>query len=691
MKNMKNERIFSRKLLKVFFPAVLLIVISFYQMSGIEVARATAVDAELLFTPATDTVAVAEDFNLVASVDPNSNDGTSGNPGVNAVELHITFDGSVLDINSITVNSPTFTQLSAPVYDNDAGTATVVVFTTTPVVVPTDVATINFHAVSGATNSPVVFTSESDAAVNDGLGTLVVLTRTPAAVTITGSDSVAPTVTAFVIPASYNNLTVPITTFTATDAVGVTDYCLTEVNDSAGCSWVGTAPTDYTFATGGAHTLYAWARDAVPNVSTSANDSVTIDVAAPTIDSVSSDKAAGTYTVGEVIDVDVTFSESVTSSGDVTVTLETGATDRTCTFTVSNASTGSCNYTVQTGDTSADLTTASISGTIADAATNALVDFTPTTTMETNEAIVIDTTAPTGGSFTIDNDAAEAVSTSVTLNVTCPTDSWATVQMAYGNTASPTNWATCAATASHTLTAGNGAKTVYMRFRDGGLNATSDTTDTITLNIPDIDPPTLSNGSPSGTLAKGTTSTTVGVTTNENATCRYSTSAGIAYASMTDDFTTTGTTTHSFSATGLVDGGSYVYYVRCADGALNPTVSDYAITFSVSSETEISDDHESSSSKKKEAVRKITNSRKNVPRGFRIIHRGNKFSLNSMVALYFSKYGGGYYKPMLVKTSKTGYFRVDYYAAKPKGTYNWYAVNLKTGWKSKPIYYRIKN
>jgi hypothetical protein len=266
--------------------------------------------------------------------------------------------------------------------------------------------------------------------------------------------------------------------------------------------------------------------------------------------------------------------------------------------------------------------------------------------------------------------------------------------MAFGNTASPTNWATCAATASHTLTSGNGAKTVYMRFRDGGLNATSDTTDAITLNIPDTTPPTLSNGSPSGTLAKGTTSATVGVTTDENATCKYSTTAGTAYASMTDEFTTTtGTTTHSFSATGLIDGGSYAYYVRCADEALNPTVSDYAISFSISNATAISDNHKSksSSSKKKEQTRKITNSRKNVPRGGLLIERGNKFTKNSMVALYFSKYGGGYYKPMLVKTSKTGYFRVDYYAAKPKGTYNWYAVNLKTGWKSKKIYYRIKN
>ena len=125
-------------------------------------------------------------------------------------------------------------------------------------------------------------------------------------------------------------------------------------------------------------------------VQTTASDST-----APTITSVSSDKANGSYTVGEVIDIDVTFSETVTSTGDVTVTLETGDTDRTCTFSVSSATTGTCNYTVQAGDTSSDLTVSSISGTIADTASNAMVNFVPTTNLAANKALVIDTLNPT--------------------------------------------------------------------------------------------------------------------------------------------------------------------------------------------------------------------------------------------------------------------------------------------------------
>jgi methionine-rich copper-binding protein CopC len=120
---------------------------------------------------------------------------------------------------------------------------------------------------------------------------------------------------------------------------------------------------------------------------------ITADTTAPTITSVSSDTAAGSYKAAQVVDIDVTFAEAVTSTGNVTVTLETGVTDETCTFTVSNSTTGTCNYTVQAGDTSSDLD-ATISGTIKDQGGNSMSNYTPTTGLAANEAIVIDTTVP---------------------------------------------------------------------------------------------------------------------------------------------------------------------------------------------------------------------------------------------------------------------------------------------------------
>ncbi|MDA8124656.1 MAG: hypothetical protein M0009_05670 [Deltaproteobacteria bacterium] len=110
-----------------------------------------------------------------------------------------------------------------------------------------------------------------------------------AAVTITLSDATAPTVTAFVIPATSSSLVVPVTTFTATDNVAVTGYLLTETAPSpspGAAGWTATAPANYSFTTAGAKTLYAWAKDAAGNVSTSLNAAVTItltDTTAPTV------------------------------------------------------------------------------------------------------------------------------------------------------------------------------------------------------------------------------------------------------------------------------------------------------------------------------------------------------------------------------------------------------------------------
>jgi hypothetical protein len=102
-------------------------------------------------------------------------------------------------------------------------------------------------------------------------------------------DTTRPTVTAFAIPASSTTLTVPITTFTATDDVGVTGYLANEsasVPAAGAGGWTATAPTSYTFASTGAKTLYAWAKDAAGNVSTSRSASVTVatsDTTRPTV------------------------------------------------------------------------------------------------------------------------------------------------------------------------------------------------------------------------------------------------------------------------------------------------------------------------------------------------------------------------------------------------------------------------
>ncbi|MBI5548767.1 MAG: hypothetical protein HY901_33210 [Deltaproteobacteria bacterium] len=101
----------------------------------------------------------------------------------------------------------------------------------------------------------------------------------------------------------------------------------------------------------------------------------------------------------------------------------------------------------------------------------------------------------------------------------------------------------------------------------------------------DTEPPLRSNGSPAGALAAGTASTTVSLATHENATCRYATQPGTAFAAMTGSFQSTGGTSHSVAAAGLANGRSYAYYARCRDAAGNANPDDFLISFSVADET----------------------------------------------------------------------------------------------------------
>jgi hypothetical protein len=93
-------------------------------------------------------------------------------------------------------------------------------------------------------------------------------------------DTTPPTVTSFTLPSTSYSLIIPINTFTATDDVGVTGYCVTTTNSSSGCTWVGSAPTSLTGIVG-LNTYYAWAEDAANNISSSVSASTTITL--PTV------------------------------------------------------------------------------------------------------------------------------------------------------------------------------------------------------------------------------------------------------------------------------------------------------------------------------------------------------------------------------------------------------------------------
>ncbi len=99
----------------------------------------------------------------------------------------------------------------------------------------------------------------------------------------------------------------------------------------------------------------------------------------------------------------------------------------------------------------------------------------------------------------------------------------------------------------------------------------------------DIVPPVRRNGAPSGTLPSHTTETPISLGTNEAATCRYTTTAAVAYDDMTDVFSFTGGISHTTTIAGLVEEQTYSYYVKCADWVGNANSEDYTITFSIAS------------------------------------------------------------------------------------------------------------
>lgn len=97
-----------------------------------------------------------------------------------------------------------------------------------------------------------------------------------------------------------------------------------------------------------------------------AGNSVVPDTTPPTVDTVTSFIPDGTYKVGDIVPVQVTFTENVTVIGTPRLTLETGSTDRVVNYSAgSGSSVLTFDYTVQTGDSASDLDYASTTALVA--------------------------------------------------------------------------------------------------------------------------------------------------------------------------------------------------------------------------------------------------------------------------------------------------------------------------------------
>jgi hypothetical protein len=202
-------------------------------------------------------------------------------------------------------------------------------------------------------------------------------------------------------------------------------------------------------------------------------------------------------------------------------------------------------------------------------ATDYTISFTvaaDTTSPTVNVTAPLNNATVSGNTVTISADATDDVSVAgVQFKLDTNTNVGA------GITSAPysTTW--------NSTTIADGTHTIVGVARDGSGNFA--TSSVITIDV-DNTAPVRSNAAPSGTLPAGTSPTTLSLTTDEAATCKYDTTAGVPYASMANSFTTTGGTTHSVSVS-TSNESSYTYYTRCEDGQANTNSDDYTISFSV--------------------------------------------------------------------------------------------------------------
>ena len=255
---------------------------------------------------------------------------------------------------------------------------------------------------------------------------------------------------------------------------------------------------------------------------TVAVDNLDIEAAPPppVVTNVSASTGNGTYKIGDVITITVTYDSAVAVTGTPTLTLETGSADRVATYlSGSGGNTLTFTYTVRAGDSSQDLDYRSINalslagGRIRDAYGNdaSLALPSPGTagSLGANKAIVIDGVAPVIERVTIaDGNFAVGEQVTVTITVAADADACALVTGSVGGYALSglTKVNDTTYTAVFTVTEGGQSFApgqgipVTIAVRDSAGNQSSGYTATVTQGNGSIDTvkPTLSSAAVDG-------------------------------------------------------------------------------------------------------------------------------------------------------------------------------------------------
>jgi len=291
------------------------------------------------------------------------------------------------------------------------------------------------------------------------------------------NDTTAPVVSAFSMPSTSTSLAVAVSSFTASDNVGVTGYLVTEsaaAPSASASGWSVSVPTAFTFSGEGTKTAYAWARDAAGNLSSSRSATVTITMSdKPTVSIVS--PVSGATVAGTV-----TISASASDNVGVTkvafyVNGSLKSTDTAAPYSYSWSTkaiaNGSYTIMVKAYDASGNVTTDSI----------------PVTVFNDKTAPVVSITSPANSA---------KVSDTVTINAAASDNVEVTRLELYVNGVLKDSQAAAACSFNwNTKDVGNGSYTIKAKAYDAAGNVKSTSISVKVLN--DTIAPTVSIASPS--------------------------------------------------------------------------------------------------------------------------------------------------------------------------------------------------
>jgi chitinase len=381
--------------------------------------------------------------------------------------------------NSATVSETVAIKAGA---DDNIGVARVEFYANGGLISASNVApySCNWDTKSESNGNYILSAKAYDAAGNVGLSSNISVT-----VNNTVADTTAPTVTAFATPSVATSQTVSITTFTASDNIGVMGYLITESStppSPSASGWVSSAPSSYSAASAGSHTLYPWAKDAAGNVSAIHGSPITIVISLP-------DTTAPTVTAFAVPSVATSQTVSVTT---FTASDSIGVTGYLITESNTPPSSNASGWVSSAPNSysAASVGSHTLYPWAKDAAGNvSAVHGSPIT-------IVIslpDTTAPTVTAFAIPSSSG-TLTVSVT-NFTATDNVAVTDYMISENATLPSNsdarW-TSGHPVSYTFaTAGN--KTLYAWVKDAAGNVSAVVSANTTISLAEVTEPTSAN------------------------------------------------------------------------------------------------------------------------------------------------------------------------------------------------------